>query len=208
MSVPQLALPEVARRHAEMLAEDAAEMREIVEAPGEGDLADVAMRQHRRGQVALALGETLGQHVALERGLLVGEQIVDIARRDAERRGGLRTARGRDRRDGRGYAPSADRAGRSDGSRTAAMSCRAVRSAPSRAGRRPARTSAAACSGASPVGALAELEDEIIGEPFERTIGAERRSRSSFSVPPSRRCSISRGTLKMVCVKASLNFSS
>jgi len=90
MSVPQLALPEVARRHSEMLAENAAEMREVVEAPGEGDLADVAMGQHGRGEVTPALGETLGEHMALERGILVGEEIVHIARRDAECSRGLR----------------------------------------------------------------------------------------------------------------------
>ena len=54
MSVPQLAVPELARRHAKMLTEDAAEMGEIVEAPGEGDLADVAMDEQGRGEVAPA----------------------------------------------------------------------------------------------------------------------------------------------------------
>src|ERR1700710_2912329 len=51
-SVRRLALPKVARRHAKMLAEDAPKMREVVKAPGEGDFADMAMRQHRRRQVA------------------------------------------------------------------------------------------------------------------------------------------------------------
>ncbi len=65
-SVPQLAPPEVARRHPEMLAEDAAEMREVVETPGEGDLADMAMGEHGRGEVAPALGEALGEDITLE----------------------------------------------------------------------------------------------------------------------------------------------
>ena len=56
ISMPQLALPEVAWRHSEMLAEDAAEMREVVEAPAEGDLADMAMGEHGRGEIAPASG--------------------------------------------------------------------------------------------------------------------------------------------------------
>src|SRR3954468_4314961 len=72
-----------------MLAEDAAEMREVVEAPSEGDLADVAVSEHGGGEVAPALGEALTEDVALERGVLVGEEIVDVAGRDAERRCGL-----------------------------------------------------------------------------------------------------------------------
>src|SRR3954452_324554 len=72
-----------------MLAEDAAEMREVVEAPGEGDLADVAVSEHGGGEVAPALSETLTENVALERYVLVGEEIVDVAGRDAERRSGL-----------------------------------------------------------------------------------------------------------------------
>ena len=46
LSVPQLALPEIARRHPEMLAEDTAEMREVVKAPGKRDLADMAVGEH------------------------------------------------------------------------------------------------------------------------------------------------------------------
>src|SRR3954471_7743065 len=72
-----------------MLAEDAAEMREVVEAPGEGDLADVAVSEHGGGEVAPALSEALTEDVALERGVLVSQEIVDIAGRDAERRCGL-----------------------------------------------------------------------------------------------------------------------
>src|SRR3954452_15557077 len=69
-----------------MLAEYAAEMREVVEAPGEGDFADVAVGEHAGGEVAPALSEALTEDVALERGVLVGEEIVDVAGRDAERR--------------------------------------------------------------------------------------------------------------------------
>ncbi len=68
-----------------MLAEYAAEMREVVKAPGEGDFADMAVREHRRGEIVLALRQALGEHVTLERGLFVREKIVDIARRDTER---------------------------------------------------------------------------------------------------------------------------
>lgn len=81
----QLALPEIARRHPEMLAEDAAEMREVVEAPGERNLADVAMGEHGRGEVAPALRKAFGENLTLERGVLVGEKVVHIARRNAER---------------------------------------------------------------------------------------------------------------------------
>ena len=88
--MPQLTLSEVARRHSKMLAEDAAEMRKVVKAPREGDLADVTVGEHGRGKVAPALREALGQHMALERGILVGEEIVHIARRDAECSRGLR----------------------------------------------------------------------------------------------------------------------
>src|SRR3954468_1813981 len=90
LSVPLLALSEVPRRHPEVLAEDAAEMREVVKAPGERNLADVAVGEHWRGEVAPALGEALGKDVALERNVLVGEEVVDIARRDAKRGCALR----------------------------------------------------------------------------------------------------------------------
>src|SRR6266700_1241547 len=89
-SMLRLALPEVARRHPKVFAEDAAEMREVVKAPGKRNLADVAVGEHGRGKVAPALGETLGKDVALERGIFVGEEIVDVARGDAEGCGGLR----------------------------------------------------------------------------------------------------------------------
>ncbi|MCP1742182.1 hypothetical protein J2R73_004897 [Bradyrhizobium japonicum] len=36
------------------------------------------------------MGETLGKHMALERGILVGKEIVHISRRDAEGSRGLR----------------------------------------------------------------------------------------------------------------------
>ena len=84
----ELALSPVPRRHAVLLAKHPAEMRQVVKAPGEGDLADMAVRQHRRGQVALAMRQPLGQHMALERGVLIREQVVDIARRNSERGGG------------------------------------------------------------------------------------------------------------------------
>ena len=50
----------------------------------------MAVRQHRRGKIAFAMREPLGQHMALERGVLVREQIVDIARRDPKRGSGGR----------------------------------------------------------------------------------------------------------------------
>lgn len=47
------AAPEVARRYTVMFAEYPAEMREVIEAPGEGDLADMTVRENRRRQIAM-----------------------------------------------------------------------------------------------------------------------------------------------------------
>src|SRR5258708_2970723 len=84
----ELALSPVSGRHAVMLAKHATEMRQIVETPGEGDFADMTVRKHWRGQIALAVRQPLGQHMALKRGVLIREQIVDIARRNPERGSG------------------------------------------------------------------------------------------------------------------------
>src|SRR5262245_50788746 len=80
LSVRRIALPPVPGRQAVALAESPTEMREIVETPGERDFSDVTMQVRRRREIALAMFEPLLQHVALERGVFVGEQAVDVAR--------------------------------------------------------------------------------------------------------------------------------
>jgi len=54
----------LARRGTEVLLEDAAEMGEVVETPGEGNVADVPCRSRRIGQVAFAALEALGLEVS------------------------------------------------------------------------------------------------------------------------------------------------
>src|SRR5947199_5986224 len=75
-----------ARRDAEPLLEDAAEMGEVVEAPCEGDLADVPGMVGGVGEVTLAALQPLRLHVAAERGLFGGHQIAGVAWRDSCRR--------------------------------------------------------------------------------------------------------------------------
>src|SRR6187399_922110 len=94
-------LAPLARRDAEPLLEDAAEMREVVEAPREGDLADMPGLVGGVGQVALATLKPLRLHVPAERGLLGGHQIAGVTRRDSGRRRAAATIR--DRRDASGY---------------------------------------------------------------------------------------------------------
>ncbi len=77
----------VARRHSVLLPEGPAEMREIVEAPGERDFADMPVGVGRRREGAMALRQPLAEQIALKRGLLVRQQVVHVARRDTQRRG-------------------------------------------------------------------------------------------------------------------------
>src|SRR3954465_1576415 len=81
-----------ARRDAEPLLEDAAEMGEVVKAPREGDLADVPGLVGGVGQIALAALQPLRLDVTAERGLFSGHQVAGVARRNS---GGRRRARQR-----------------------------------------------------------------------------------------------------------------
>src|SRR5881397_3676388 len=75
-----------ARRDAEPLLEDAAEMGQVVKAPCEGNLADVSRLVGRVGKIAFATLQPLRLHVATERGLFGGHQIAGVTRRDSGRR--------------------------------------------------------------------------------------------------------------------------
>ena len=79
-----------ARRGAEPLLEDPAEVGKVVEAPCECDVADVP--SHLRGvrQIALASLQTLHLDIAAERDLFGGHQIAGIARRNSNSRRGAR----------------------------------------------------------------------------------------------------------------------
>src|SRR6187431_3663018 len=79
-----------ARRNAEPLLEDAAEMGEVVKTPREGDLADMPGLVGGVGEIALATLKPLRLHVSAERGLLGGHQIAGVTRRDSGRRRGAR----------------------------------------------------------------------------------------------------------------------
>src|SRR5215216_4778130 len=79
-----------ARRDAEPLLEDTAEMREVVKAPREGDLADMPGLVRWVAKVALAALQPLRLDVAAERGLFGGHQIAGVTRRDSCRRRGAR----------------------------------------------------------------------------------------------------------------------
>src|SRR5688572_28368931 len=72
-----------ARRDAEPLLEDAAEMGEVVKAPREGDLADVPGLVGGVAEIALAALQPLRLDVAAERGLFGSHQIAGVARRDS-----------------------------------------------------------------------------------------------------------------------------
>src|SRR5258708_24521838 len=58
-------------------------MGEVVKAPREGDIADMASRVSGVRQIALASLQTLQLDVAAERGLFGGHQIAGIAWRDS-----------------------------------------------------------------------------------------------------------------------------
>src|SRR3954463_1482455 len=75
-----------ARRDAEPLLEDPAEMGEVVKTPREGDLADVPGLVGGVGKIALAALQPLGLEAAAERGLFGGHQIAGVTRRDSRRR--------------------------------------------------------------------------------------------------------------------------
>ena len=75
-----------ARRGAEPLFEDPAEMGEVVKAPRECDVADMPGHVGGIRQVALASIQALHLDVAAERDLLGGHQVAGIARRDSHRR--------------------------------------------------------------------------------------------------------------------------
>ena len=59
-------------------------MRELVEAPSEGDLGDVPVRLQGVGEVAPAMLQSLGEHIAPERRLLVRQERVGVTWRDPE----------------------------------------------------------------------------------------------------------------------------
>src|SRR5262249_19212924 len=88
--VRQLAVPPFARRHAVLLAKHPSEMRQVVKAPGKRNFANLSMCESRGREIALATGQPLGEHIALERSLLIRQQVVEITRRDAECCGGRR----------------------------------------------------------------------------------------------------------------------
>jgi len=74
----------LSRRGAELLFEDTAEMRKVVETPCERDIADVSCGLRRIRQVAGAALQALGLDIAAERDLFTGHQVAGIARRDPE----------------------------------------------------------------------------------------------------------------------------
>src|SRR5437660_8048336 len=75
-----------ARRNAEPLLENTAEMGEVVKTPCEGDLADVPGLVGGVGKIALATLQPLRLDVTAERGLFGGHQIAGVTRRDSCRR--------------------------------------------------------------------------------------------------------------------------
>src|SRR5690606_1988891 len=73
-----------ARRHAESLAEAAAEMRGAVETPGEGDLADRASAPARIGQLAGGFFQAPAQHIGRNALSLAGKDHAQVAGRDIQ----------------------------------------------------------------------------------------------------------------------------
>src|SRR6266481_6780368 len=84
--LPRRVLAPFARRGAEPLLEDPAEVGEVVEAPCECDVADMPGGMGGVRQLAPASLQTLHLDIAAERGLFGGHQITGIARRDSDSR--------------------------------------------------------------------------------------------------------------------------
>src|SRR4051812_37526840 len=74
----------LARRGAEPLLEDTAEVGEVTKAPRVGDLADMPRRLGGIRQIALAALQALSLNIAAERRLFRGHQFAGIARRDPD----------------------------------------------------------------------------------------------------------------------------